>query len=95
MNLFDYSYNVSNKINFSGICYQTPNFFKYKNLFETYIINSREEFRPDIIAYELYGDDRLSWVLDEVNHFYTLSSYTQGRRIYYLPIEILIGLGIY
>jgi hypothetical protein len=95
MNLFDYSYTINETTPFSSICYKTPDFNKYKNFFVTYIISSREEFRPDVIAYELYGDDSLSWVLDEINHVYHPSFYKRNKEIFFLPVDYLIDLGVY
>lgn len=96
MSLFEYSNEYLDEDNnyFSGICYNIPNFFDYKKDFASHIINDREEFRLDLIADTLFGDDNLAWVLNEINNAYDASFYTKGKKIYYLPVNILTQLGI-
>lgn len=96
MNYFDFGERFVDEknIKFKGISFNLPNFFKYKKKFRTHIINNREEFRSDIIAYNRYGDDNLSWVIDEINQATDFSFYTRGKEVYYLQYDILIKLGV-
>lgn len=79
---------------FSGICFRVPDFTEYENYFVEYIINSKEEYKVNEIAYKLYGDEKLSWVLDEINHAFSASFYAHGETINYLPYKYLLELGI-
>ena len=79
---------------YSGITFSIPNFSVYQNEYKTYLITARTEYRPDKIAWDLYGDDSLSWVIDEINGAGHASFYTKGKEIFYLPPAILLQLGI-
>ncbi len=96
----DYSqvHNVVDDI--SGLIYalsgisQYPDFYPYKNYFKSYIITSDKKFRPDKIAFELFGAPELSWVLDCVNTFYHDEEYYIGRKIQYVDRDVLTSMGI-
>jgi len=96
MSYFNYSTTLTDDVRkeYSGICFNIPKFSDYKNKYSTYIIRTNEEFRPDKISYSLYGDDSLSWVIDEINKTSDFSFYTNGKKIFYLPYDYLIDLGI-
>ena len=56
-----------------------------------YKIEATEQYRPDKIAHDIYGDAELFWVLDLVNNFtHEFKEYKQGATILYPPEEILI-----
>jgi len=86
--------NYNQTMQLSGIAY-IPNFYLYNNYFKKHIIENYEEYRPDKIAYNLWGNQLLSWVLNEINHFtHGIQEYTKGREINYLDTEILRDIGI-
>jgi hypothetical protein len=54
-----------------------------------------EVHRPDKIAYRLYQNATLSWIIDEANKFYNgFSEYTFDREIYYPSLQALNLMGI-
>ncbi len=79
---------------YSGISYNIPDFSKYENEYISYIIRPETEYRSDKIAFEIWGNDQLSWVLDEINNVTHPSFYTVNKEIYYLPLIILFNLGV-
>jgi len=93
---FEYSEtfrDIDNKF-FSGMSY-TPNLLAYSNFFQEHIITPEQEYRPDKIAYYLWGLQDLSWVLDIVNDFTNgISEYTRDTTIKYLQTKKLVELGI-
>lgn len=71
-----------------------PDFPLVKSLLKT-TVDSSEIFRPDKIAYRLYGNPLMSWVIDEVNSFYNgFSEYYINREIYYPSTDALEIMGI-
>jgi len=96
MNYFQYNsvlYDEDNKA-FSGINFFVPDFTLYESKYIFYKVNIKTQYRPDIIAYEVYGNEDLSWVIDEINNATHPSFYTKDKKIYILPSNYLIGLGI-
>lgn len=96
-NLFDYGNILSyaeNEKNFShlSLCY-TPQLPLKTSMLKTTILE-KENYRPDKVAYRLFGDPNLSWILDEINSFYSFSDYYLGREIYYLTQQGLLSIGI-
>ena len=97
-NLFDYGTIVSDldinrrTISYRSICY-TPKMPLKKYLFKTNILQT-EKYRPDKIAYRLFEDPTLSWVLDEINNLYSFKDYYPNREIYYLDNRGLNFIGI-
>lgn len=79
---------------YSGVNFNIPDFTVYKEFYKEYPITSSTEFRPDLIANDIYGDFTLSWVLDEINNIYHMSEYTKDKTINYLPYSILNTLGV-
>jgi len=96
MSYFDYSTILTDDEDkeYSGVNFNIPNFLLYKENYLEYPITAHTEYRPDLIANDIYGDFTLSWVLDEINNIYHLSEYTNGKTIYYLPYSILNQLGV-
>ena len=80
--------------NFKGINYNLINLHLHKKFFQTHIITEREEYRPDIIADFILFDSAMSWVLDEINSADSISFYTKGRKISYLPSAYLRKIGV-
>ncbi len=76
-----------------GISYY-PDFYQYKNYYKTLVIVPKFQFRPDKIAYSLWNNQYLTWVLDAINNFHHVSEYYIGRSIYYLEDDFLTNLGI-
>lgn len=70
-----------------------PPRFPIKGMIESEI-NSDEQFRPDKVAYRLYNDAQLSWVVDEANNWYHIKEYTIGRKFLYPTETTLIQMGI-
>lgn len=85
-------YNQTMRI--SGLAYP-PDFYKYSSYYQKHIVENHEEFRPDKIAYNIWGNQLLSWVLNQINYFtHGIQEYTAGREINYLDAEMLRDLGI-
>lgn len=101
VNYFDYASqytvyddNVQSYINILGMSY-TPDFYPYKNYYLKYIIKPEEQYRPDKIAFNLLGNQSLSWVFDCINFFKNgIEEYYAGREINYLERDVLKKLGI-
>jgi hypothetical protein len=65
-----------------------------KSLLKT-TVSASEVYRPDKIAYRLYENPLMSWVIDEVNGFYNgFSEYYINREIYYPSTDALDIMGI-
>jgi len=78
----------------SGISYY-PDFSIYKNYYKMHIITPEEEYRPDKIAYNLWNNQRVSWILSAINQFYLgIREYKAGRTIFYLELDVLRQLGV-
>lgn len=77
---------------YTSISY-TPNLPLKTSMLKTTILQT-ENFRPDKISYRLFEDPNLSWILDEINSFYTFSDYYAGREIYYLGPNGLSSINI-
>ena len=75
-----------------SVCY-TPQMPLKKSMLKTTILE-KENFRPDKVSYRLFGDPNLSWIIDEINNFYSFSDYYLGREIYYLTQAGLEAIGI-
>lgn len=82
------------KKNYSGPSFNTPDLAAYSDQYRQYKLDITEVYRPDKIAYELYNNINLSWVLNEINHFTHPRQYTNGLIIYFVPEAILYSLGI-
>lgn len=78
---------------YSGICFDVTDFSDYEDYFKAYVVDHTEVYRPDIIAYNLWGNINLAWVLNEINHM-EIKDYTYEAEISYVSEEILISLGI-
>jgi hypothetical protein len=90
-NTFDAN-NISQQI--SGISYY-PDFSIYKNYYKMHVILPEEEYRPDKIAFNLWGDQTMSWVLSAINNFYSgIREYKNGVTIFYVEKDVLRALGI-
>jgi hypothetical protein len=96
---FDYSSLITTinekdykEISYSSIAY-TPQLPLKKSMLKTNILTT-EQYRPDKISYRLFGDPNLSWLLDDINSFYSFSEYYLGREIYYLGTNGLSAIGI-
>jgi hypothetical protein len=79
-------------ITYSSIAY--PPKLPLKQSMRRTIVSSDEIYRPDKIAFRLYNNPLLSWILDEANSFYSFSDYTINREIYYPTTEALELMGI-
>lgn len=78
----------------SGISY-IPDFYTYSNNYKIHVIENYEEYRPDKIAYNLWSNQLLSWVLNQINFFtHGIKEYTAGKEINYLDANILRDIGI-
>lgn len=78
---------------YSGICFDVTDFSEYEDYYNKYVVDHPEVYRPDIIAYNLWGDINLAWVLNEINHI-GIKDYTYEKELNYVSEEILISLGI-
>ena len=79
---------------YSGVCFDMIDFSAYEEYYIKYIVDHQETYRPDLIAFNLWGNIDLAWVLNEINNAPTLKYYTYEKEIYYLAEEILVSLGI-
>jgi len=94
MSANNYTYPI---VDIDGKEYSSPSYFPDFPIsgYGYHIISPEEQYRADKIAYAIYGDDRLSWVLDVANNFYNgFSEYTSGREIKFPLVEGLIQMGI-
>jgi hypothetical protein len=98
-NYFDYSSTIDTInekdqkiISYSSISY-SPQLPLKTSMIKTKI-TQKEKYRPDKVSYRLFGDPNLSWLLDEINNFYSLSDYYPEREIYYLGSKGLSSIGI-
>lgn len=98
-NYFDYSNTINtydnetfNSVSYSSISYP-PQLPLKKSMLKTNIL-ANEQYRPDKVSYRLFGDPNLSWLLDDINNFYSFSEYYLGREIYYLETKGLGSIGI-
>ena len=60
-------------------------------------IDETEQYRPDKIAYRLYGDPMLSWIIDYANEFTgkdKIKGYVAGKVIDYPRLETLRTIGL-
>jgi len=78
-----------------GLAYPTD-LYPYKNMYKNYIIKPEEQYRPDKIAYNLWGNQYSSWILDLINNFtHGIQEYYMGRQIQYLESTVLNKLGMF
>jgi hypothetical protein len=96
--LFDYltvNFDVAKNggiLQYASVAYP-PRLPLVESLRKTYI-ESNEIYRPDKVAYRLYGNPMLSWIIDDANSFYSFSDYTINKEIYYPSLEALELMGI-
>lgn len=76
-----------------GLSYY-DDFYAFKNYYKIHVVLPEEQFRPDKIAYNLWDNQYISWVLDTINNITDLSEYYVGREINYLEEDFLRTLGI-
>lgn len=96
MNFYDNAPTITgnDNINYKGIA-SLPNFEQYKSSYKSHTITKTEEYRPDIIALNLLGNDDLAWTIDAINGFiFGIEEYESGIEINYLETAILKTLGI-
>lgn len=99
-NYFDYSskfgvYEPKDGVSYyiNGLSY-TPDFYPYKNYYKKYIIKPEHQYRPDKIAFYLFGDEFGDWILDRINSFtHGIEEYYAGREILYLERDALKKIG--
>jgi hypothetical protein len=95
-NFFDYAYLIDNddidRRNNASISYPPRSPLKSSMLTTTILIT--EQYRPDKVAFRLYNNPLLSWVIDEANSFYSISDYTYEKKIYYPSQRALDLMGI-
>jgi len=96
---FDYSDSVisvdektSKEITYSSISYP-PQLPLKTSMLKTKILQT-EKFRPDKVSYRLFGDPFMSWLIDDINNFYSFKDYEPGKEIYYLGPRGIESLGI-
>lgn len=57
-------------------------------------IQSDEQYRPDKVAYRVYNDASLSWIIDDANNWFHVKDYTIGRKFYRPSETTLVQMGI-
>lgn len=80
------------QISYSSISYPFQLPLK-TSMLKTKILQT-EMFRPDKVSYRLFGDPFLSWLIDDINNFYSFSDYEAEKEIYYLGPKGLASIGI-
>lgn len=69
--------------------------FPFSGGFKTITIDAQYRFRPDKLADEEYGDEKLSWVIDLFNNFeHGFKEYEVGASIKIPTIATLREMGI-
>ena len=82
-----------NNVRFRDIV-NVPSFEKYKDQYKIHTITPQEEYRPDLIAWNLWDNEKLAWILDSINGFiHGYREYTSGTQIYYLEADVLQKIG--
>ena len=98
IDLFNYGEIVStvnenyNTVSYLSICYP-PKMPLKQYMLKTKILQT-EKYRPDKVSYRLFRDPNMSWVIDEINNFYTFNDYYPDREIYYLDSNGIISMGL-
>ena len=81
-------------IQINGISYPLD-FSIHKASYKKYVIKPEEQYRPDKLAFNLWGNQKLDWILDEINFFsHGIKEYTAGTEINYLEKEYLRLIGV-
>lgn len=80
---------------YAGIAFNVPDFAKYQDKYKQYTVTARTAYRPDKIAWDVYGDDSMSWIIDEINGASHDSFYEQGKVIFFLPASFVNQLGVF
>lgn len=96
MEYFDFAeilYDEFTDRDYSGIS-KRVDFPSNSSAYIEYKIQANESFRPDKIAYKFYNNEKLDWIIDEINNFSSLEEYYSSRIIKILKFEILERLGI-
>ena len=97
MSYFDFTKTLidDDNVAYSGVA-QTPDFSIYEDNFKLKVIQAEEQYRPDKIAWKLWNDGDLAWVLDEINNFDgSCQNYETNKTIKYLEKTYLEKLGIF
>lgn len=50
--------------------------------YEAFYVTAKYEYRPDLLAYELYGSSLYAWCIMAVNNFKTIYDMTAGTYIH-------------
>lgn len=50
--------------------------------YEAFYVTAKYEYRPDLLAYELYGSSLYAWAILAVNNFKTIYDMTAGSYIH-------------
>lgn len=94
MSYFEYCSTVTDSDNVDRLSYgYTPQFPVVSSMLVS-TVQENERFRPDKVAYRLYGNPLLSWVVDEANSWYHFSNYEVGTQFYYPSSTALEVMGV-
>jgi len=96
MEYFDFTeilYDELTDRDYSGIS-ETVDFPSNSSAYIEYKIQANESYRPDKLAYKFYNNEKLDWIIDEINNFSSLEEYYCSRIIKILKFETLERLGI-
>jgi hypothetical protein len=94
LSYFDYATIVTDNDNILRLSLSyTPQLPILESLLTNKIL-PEEQYRPDKVAYRLYRNPLLSWVIDEANNWYHFNNYIAGSSFYYPSIAALNSMGI-
>jgi hypothetical protein len=94
VNYFDYADIVVDNDNIPRLSLSyTPQLPILESLSTSKIL-PEEQYRPDKVAYRLYRNPLLSWVIDEANNWYHFKDYIAGSSFYYPRTAALDYMGI-
>lgn len=86
-------YDLNDNIYYNGIS-KYPDTSIYKNYYKKFIITPDVSYRPDKIAWKLWGQEDLGWILKIINNFETIKDFKVKIEINYLEYNMLESLGL-
>lgn len=66
----------------SKIQFMRKDLMNVEGPYEAFYVTAKYEYRPDILAYELYGSSLYAWTILQVNHMKSIYDMRAGTYIY-------------
>lgn len=66
----------------SKVQFVRKDMMKIEGPYEAFYVTAKYEYRPDLLAFELYGSSLYAWSILAVNHFKTIYDIVAGTYIY-------------